>query len=120
MSTDLESHLNAEQLAILESLNTPADIQAYLDRIPYSPEDNNRCPASVLRDEIAHCLDGGLFAAAALQRIGYGAFYRRPIGNTSYAGNVDSHRGPVRTTCTQTSNDEISLRHCVDLPVGTL
>jgi hypothetical protein len=74
MNNDLENYLNAEQLALFESLNTPADIQAYLDRIPYSPENNNRSPASVLRDGVAHCLDGGLFAAAALQRIGFGAF----------------------------------------------
>lgn len=74
MNSDFESHLNEEQRAWFKSLNTPAEIQAYLDKIPYSTENKNRSPASVLRDRIAHCLDGGLFAAAALQRIGYGAF----------------------------------------------
>jgi hypothetical protein len=74
MNNDLESHLNEELRKLLRSLNNPAEIQAYLDKIPYNPENTNRSPASVLRDGIAHCLDGGLFAAAALQRIGYGAF----------------------------------------------
>lgn len=74
MNSEFESHLNEEQRVLFKSLNTPAEIQAYLDKIPYSTENKNRSPASVLRDGIAHCLDGGLFAAAALQRIGYGAF----------------------------------------------
>jgi hypothetical protein len=56
------------------SLNTPAQIQAYLDSIPYSGDSGNRSPLTVLRDRKAHCLDGGLFAAAALRHIGY-----RPI-----------------------------------------
>src|SRR4030043_2059171 len=52
-------------------LQTPMQIQAYLDSIPYSAEERNRCPMNVLRDRQAHCLDGGLMAAAALRRIGY-------------------------------------------------
>jgi len=74
MNSNLETHLNEEQRHLFKSLNTPAEIQAYLDKIPYSTENDNRSPASVLRDGKAHCLDGGLFAAAALQRIGHGAF----------------------------------------------
>jgi len=46
-------------------------IQAFLDQIPYSAENANRCPVSVLRDEVAHCLDGALFAAAALRQLGH-------------------------------------------------
>ena len=48
-------------------------IQAYLDSIPYSPDDLNRTPLEVLHDRKAHCLDGALFAAAALRRIGHPA-----------------------------------------------
>lgn len=50
---------------------SPPEIQAFLDSIPYSPEERNRCPLNVLRDRQAHCLDGGLMAAAALRHIGY-------------------------------------------------
>jgi hypothetical protein len=67
----LEAYLDQEQNDILSSLNSPAEIQAFLDSIPYSPENNNRCPVSVLRDRQAHCLDGALFAAAALHRLGF-------------------------------------------------
>ncbi len=52
-------------------LDSPAAIQAFLDRTPYSPEDANRCPLQVLGDGLAHCLDGALFAAAALWQLGY-------------------------------------------------
>lgn len=67
----LIERLNEEQQAIFEGLNSPAQIQAYLDRTPYSTEDTDRSPRSVIRDGVAHCLDGGLFAAAALRRLGY-------------------------------------------------
>jgi hypothetical protein len=39
--------------------------------LPYIGEDLNRSPLLVLRDRQCHCLDGGLFAAAALRRLGY-------------------------------------------------
>ena len=67
----LLERLNEEQRATFESLNSPAEIQAYLDRTPYSTEDADRSPLSVMRDGVAHCLDGGLFGAAALRRLGY-------------------------------------------------
>jgi hypothetical protein len=67
----LEEMLDDNQRAILSRLDSPAAIQAYLDTTAYSPEYDNRCPVSVLRDSQAHCLDGALFAAAALRRLGY-------------------------------------------------
>lgn len=71
MPETLEGHLGADELSLWKSLDTPAKIQAYLDQTPYSPQDDNRSPLSVMRDHLAHCLDGGLFAAAALRRLGY-------------------------------------------------
>lgn len=68
---NLEQILSGEQWALWSSLNSPEAVQAYLDSIPYSAEDANRCTVSVLRDRQAHCLDGGLFAAAALESLGY-------------------------------------------------
>ena len=67
----LEDFLNEEQAALLASLTSPAKIQAYLDATPYSASDENRCPRRVMQDRLAHCLDGGLFAAAALHRLGF-------------------------------------------------
>lgn len=63
--------LDPQKRALWLSLDSPAAIQALLDRTAYSPEDANRCPVSVLRDGVAHCLDGALLAAAALRRLGY-------------------------------------------------
>ena len=72
MQTENLNHiLTKEQQEVWSSLDHPEAVQAYLDSIPYSAEDANRCVVSVLRDRQAHCLDGGLFAAAALERLGY-------------------------------------------------
>ena len=51
-------------------LDRPAAIQRFLDEVPYSCEPVYRSPRSVLRDRLAHCFDGALFAAAALRRLG--------------------------------------------------
>ncbi len=67
----LESHLTHEQRATLRGLDTPRKIQDYLDATPYSPEHANRCPLQVMNDRLAHCLDGAMFAAAALRRAGH-------------------------------------------------
>ncbi len=70
MPDSLETQLTPEQTILLRSLNHPAKIQEFLDSIPYSAEDRNRSPLEVLHDRQAHCLDGALFAAAALRRLG--------------------------------------------------
>jgi hypothetical protein len=67
----IEDILTEAEEAGLASLSSPAAIQAYLDATPYSPEDRDRCPLNVIRDRVAHCLDGALFAAMALRRLGY-------------------------------------------------
>ncbi len=57
----------------MRGLSTPARIQAYLDRIPYNLEsdgDTLRSPRCVLRLGTAHCMEGALLAAAALQAVG--------------------------------------------------
>lgn len=63
--------INDEQRGIWCGLNHPYTIQEFLDSIPYSSEEKNRTPLQVLQDRVAHCLDGALFAAAALNRLGY-------------------------------------------------
>jgi hypothetical protein len=68
---ELEEYLTPDQLRTWESIQCPVDIQAYLDEIPYSIDSFDRSPLRVMQDRVAHCLDGGLFAAAALRRLGY-------------------------------------------------
>jgi hypothetical protein len=59
----------------LRALKTPERIQHFLDvEIGYNKEpdgDTIRSPRRVLRDRVAHCLEGALFAAAALRAQGF-------------------------------------------------
>ena len=63
--------LNKLEKKIMSGLTSPGKIQTFLDSIPYSSDPVYRCPLRVLRDRVAHCFDGAVFAAAALYRIGY-------------------------------------------------
>jgi hypothetical protein len=63
--------LEPELGRIFTHISTPFEIQAHLDSIPYAGEDRNRSVHTVLRERRAHCLDGGIFAAAALWHLGY-------------------------------------------------
>ncbi len=71
MDATFEQHLSEPQRSLINSLKTPYDIQAYLDQVAYAAEYDNRCPVSVMRDNRGHCLDGAVFGAAALRRLGY-------------------------------------------------
>jgi hypothetical protein len=66
-----DEYLNPGEIELMNRLVNPTKIQSFLDSIPYSAEDKNRCPVQVLNDLKAHCLDGALFGAAALRRLGY-------------------------------------------------
>ena len=56
---------------LFRSLDSPPAVQAYLDSLPYKAEELDRSPLRVMTDGQAHCLDGGIFAALALWRIGF-------------------------------------------------
>ncbi|MGA2588539.1 MAG: hypothetical protein ABSH32_01365 [Bryobacteraceae bacterium] len=64
-----------DELAVLRGLKTPQKIQSFLDSgIGYNKEPQGptcRSPRLVLRDRLAHCLEGALFAAAALRVHGF-------------------------------------------------
>jgi hypothetical protein len=71
MSTKtLDEHLTTIERAQLDALDTPRRIQDFLDGVVYEPEYFNRSPLRVLREGRGHCLDGALFAAYALSRLG--------------------------------------------------
>lgn len=69
MTRTLEECLTRNQRQVLSGLNTPFQIQVFLDALPYADEKFNRCPLRVLQDGRANCFDGALFAAAALRRL---------------------------------------------------
>lgn len=59
-----------EESQIFRGFRTPHDVQAFLSAIPYSDDPFYRSPRSVIRDRKAHCFDGAVFAAAALEHLG--------------------------------------------------
>lgn len=77
---------SADERRQLSKLTDPLRIQEFLDAIPYSADPIYRCPRTVLRDRKAHCFDGAVFAAAALERIGH-----RPLIVELKAVHDDDH-----------------------------
>lgn len=59
-----------EERATLDALRTPEDVQAFLDGLEYNAEITCRSPRRVMRVRKAHCMEGALFAAAALHHQG--------------------------------------------------
>jgi len=72
MRNDFE--LTREELAVLRTLSKPEKIQQFLDeKLSYNKEPGGptcRSPRRVLRDRVAHCIEGALFAAAAFRMRG--------------------------------------------------
>jgi len=55
----------------MDELDSPFRIQEFLDSVPYNTTKRTLSPLLVLKERMAHCMDGGLFAASALRRLGY-------------------------------------------------
>jgi hypothetical protein len=63
-----------EEMAVLGKLTDPEKIQRFLDELAYNKEkggDTCRSPRRVLRDRLAHCMEGALLGAAALRVHGH-------------------------------------------------
>ncbi len=69
--SEFESRLNPKLSKTFRRLSSPVDVQAYLDSLPYIAEELDRSPLRVMTDRQAHCLDGGIFAALVLARLGH-------------------------------------------------
>ena len=63
----------ARELRTLRSLRTPASIQKFIDGLEYHLAGTAWSPRLVLRERTCHCLEGAIFAAAALRVIGFPA-----------------------------------------------
>lgn len=63
--------LARSELRKLRSLKTPVGVQRFLDEMPYHLALTAWSPRVVLRERTAHCLEGAIFAAAALRVLGY-------------------------------------------------
>lgn len=60
-----------QEIRRLCALRSPVGIQRALDKIPYHLAKTAWSPRRVLRERTAHCLEGAIFAAAALRVLGF-------------------------------------------------
>ena len=65
------NRLTHAELRKLRSLKDPHGIQRFLDDMPYHLADTAWSPRLVLRENTSHCLEGAIFAAAALRANGF-------------------------------------------------
>jgi len=56
---------------MLPRFTTPGSIQDYLDALAYNTTERTLSPCDVVREQMAHCMDGAVFGAAALASLGY-------------------------------------------------
>ena len=56
---------------VLRGFRSPIGIQRALDAMPYHLAGTAWSPRRVLRERTAHCLEGAIFAAAALRALGF-------------------------------------------------
>src|SRR6266478_997637 len=65
------SGFTPKELRKLRSLRDPHGIQKHLDAMDYHLADTAWSPRRVLAENTSHCLEGAIFAAAALRANGY-------------------------------------------------
>ena len=75
-----------DEIAFLKTMSDPDKIQGFLDSIDYNPVYECRSPRWVIKKGSAHCFEGALFAAAALQFNGF-----KPLIVDLKAFNDDDH-----------------------------
>jgi hypothetical protein len=76
----------SKEKEFLNGFKDPWSIQIFLDSIVYNPAHECRSPRWVIRKRSAHCFEGALFAAAALDSLGY-----KPLIVDMKAFNDDDH-----------------------------
>lgn len=81
-----KKYWNTQEINLLKKINTPFKIQKFLDDIRYNPVVECKSPRYVIKKRTAHCFEGALFAAAALQFHGYA-----PLVVDLVADNDDDH-----------------------------
>lgn len=75
-----------DEISFLKTLSDPDKIQGFLDSVEYNPVYECRSPRWVIKKRSAHCFEGALFAAAAMEFNGY-----KPLIVDLKAYNDDDH-----------------------------
>jgi len=81
---------------IMARLNRPSKIQTFLDEMVYSTERVYRCPLRVLRERMAHCFDGAVFAGLALREPLYRTLRELVLSYLKQYCNVQKLYGATR------------------------
>jgi hypothetical protein len=71
MSNQADLGFSSKELRKLRSLKDPHGIQKHLEAMPYHLADTAWSPRRVLAENTSHCLEGAMFAAAALRANGF-------------------------------------------------
>ena len=71
MSNNSNSEFTPAEVRKVRALKNPYGIQKFLNDMPYHLATSAWSPRRVLRERTSHCLEGALFAAAALRVLGY-------------------------------------------------
>src|SRR5215470_1309352 len=71
LTRNQDESFTARELRVLRALRSPQGIQRTLDAMPYHLAGTAWSPRRVLRERTAYCLEGAIFAAAALRVLGY-------------------------------------------------
>lgn len=96
-----------EEMAILKKLSTPAKVQDFVNTLEYRVEgDNDTClsPREVLRKRKAQCIEGAMFAAAALRVHGFPPLIvdlmsdRTDYDHVIAVFQIDKHWGAISKT----------------------
>jgi hypothetical protein len=70
-----DSRFTLQERRLIARLRTPADVQRYLNDLPYNQEPGGRATLrsfrGVVREGCAHCLEAALFATVVLEAHGY-------------------------------------------------
>jgi hypothetical protein len=69
--TSTQTGFTPKELRKLRSLKDPHGIQKFIDAMPYHLADTAWSPRKVLAENTSHCLEGAIFAAAALRANGF-------------------------------------------------
>jgi hypothetical protein len=67
----MEPGFRPTEVRALRALRTPHGVQRALDAMPYHLASTAWSPRRVLAERTAHCLEGAIFAAAALRVLGF-------------------------------------------------
>ena len=70
-TTEKDWGFTPAELHRLRALKTPLGVQKFLNRLPYHLKDTAWSPRRVIEERTAHCMEGAIFAAAALRVLGY-------------------------------------------------